>query len=189
MIRTRSATSLPSSAVLIADASRTSFGIAVPAAWLAMVLTAGLAVYLNATITGRTGDIDIKTAFEAGVTVTVISILPFGGMAVCVLLPLAAIADRVFRGRRSAWWTTAAGTLFAVPALVMFFAFNWLIWGRHTSPLALVKRAAASRDPVITILVITFAVGGAVVSLGIRRRESDVSRALTNPPNPTHLTN
>ena len=56
--------------------------------WGAMVIATAVLVYANATITGRTGDIDIKTAEEAAFTVAFVLALPLAVVSALVLLDI-----------------------------------------------------------------------------------------------------
>jgi hypothetical protein len=58
-----------------------------------------------------------------------------------------------------------------LPAFVLFFVTSWLVGFTSLSPLVMMQRAAATRDPILFVLLTVFMIGGAVVGLGIRRRE------------------
>ena len=138
--------------------------------WGAMVIATAVLVYANATITGRTGDSDIKTAEEAAFTVAFVLALPLAVVSALVLLPLGAATNWLLRGNYSGWITAMVGVLLALPAFAILVVALWFVGGLQASPLMMMKRAAASHDPIPFMLLTVCMIGGAIVSLDIRRR-------------------
>jgi len=137
-------------------------------AWVSMV---GILVVMAAVKWNQPGfrDPDITSPFEMAFLFAVVSAIPFALVSVCVLAPSSVAADRIVRGRLGLGPNVVIGALFSIPATLAFFVGNWRLFDRKRALGESLARARNIPDSVVALLLI-FAVGGVIVSLGMRRR-------------------
>jgi hypothetical protein len=139
-------------------------GLAV-VAWISML---GVLAAMGAVKWNQPGfrDQDIQSPAEMAMTMVFVMAIPLALIAGAVLAPSALVADRIIRGRLTRGANTLIGACFSIPSILGFFGAGLLLFGNGSRLLANVRRAP---DMLVGLFTI-FAVGGIVISLGMRRR-------------------
>lgn len=134
-------------------------------AWVSMV---GVLAAMAAVKWNQPGfrDPDISGPFEMALFAALSLFIPLGLAAGFLLAPLTWIADRFIRGRLTRGANIIVGALLAVPAAAGFLAAGWLVFGNGPRVIENIRR---SPDIAVGFLTI-FAVGGVIMSLGMRHR-------------------
>jgi hypothetical protein len=138
-------------------------------AWMAMMCViaawAGVSWYLPG---GR--DPDISSVVEKVMVFVVVMSVPLALMSAAVLAPAAFVLDGWIGGRLTRPANGLIGAALAIPAAIVYLGVGWLIWGgggrTFAGWLANIWRQPAST----AVLGTAFAIGGVVLSLGVRRR-------------------
>jgi hypothetical protein len=137
-------------------------------AWISMVGVLAVMAGVRWNLPGFR-DPDISGPVEMALTFAIVSAIPFAILAAVVLAPAAWIADRLIRGRLPAGANIVIGALFAIPSILAFLIGNWVLFGRRLGFGEYVDRVRNPPDSLIGLLIV-FAVGGVIMSLGMRRR-------------------
>ena len=110
-------------------------------------------------------DPDIVSPFEMAYLFMFVLAIPFALATATLLAPSAIAADAWLRGRLTLGGNLFVGACLGLPTFAGFFGVGWLLFGRNRSLVG-----GMLRDPSTTIaFLIAFAVGGVVISLGMRR--------------------
>jgi hypothetical protein len=122
----------------------------------------GIVAAMAAVKWGESGfrDPDIHSPVELALTFVVITALPLALMSGAFLAPAAALIDGWLDGRLTLGWNALIGAALAIPSAGVFVAVGTLLFGPPNGPVADLSAG-------LTV----FAVGGIVVSLGMRRRQ------------------
>ena len=128
-------------------------------AWISMLGVVGV---MGAVKWNQPGfrDPDITSPFELAFALMFILALPLALMSGLVLAPAAAFIDAWLEGRLTLGGNTLIGALLAIPAIAVFVAVGTMLYGPPNGMVA---------D--LSIGLTVFAVGGVIVSLGMRRRD------------------
>lgn len=145
------------------------FGLSL-VAWLAMV---GVQAVMSGVKWNEPGfrDPDITSPIELAMTIGLVMAIPFAGVAFGLLGPMAIVADRVVRGRFTRGMNTVLGACLAIPAAGAFLVLFWLLFRDRRTFQQFVQTLRGMPDTLIGFLIV-FAVGGIIVSLGMRRRSA-----------------
>jgi hypothetical protein len=143
------------------------FGLSL-VAWFAMI---GVMAVMAGVKWNEPGfrDPDITSALEMAMTFGIVMAVPFAGVAFGLLAPMTIVADRVVRGRLPRAANMALGCCLSVPAAVGFVVTSWLLFGGKRNFSQFIATIRRMPDSLISLLIV-FAVGGIIVSLGMRRR-------------------
>jgi hypothetical protein len=104
-------------------------------------------------------DPDISSPIELALVFIVVLALPFALMSAAFLAPAAAFLDSALQGRLTLGWNLLIGAALALPAIAIFIGVGTLLYGPPNGMLSALPMGLA-----------VFAVGGMIVSLGMRRR-------------------
>lgn len=143
------------------------FGLSL-VAWIAMV---GVQAVMSGVKWNEPGfrDPDITSPIELAMTIGVVMAIPFAGVAFGLLGPMVIAADRMVRGRFTRGINLALGACLAFPAAIGFLVLFRLLFPDKRTPSEFVQTLRGMPDTLIGFLIV-FAVGGMIVSLGMRRR-------------------
>lgn len=138
-------------------------------AWMAMLAAIGVWAIVSWYFPGGR-DADMSSALEKGMIFVVIMAMPVALLAGAVLAPSAYVLDRWLRGRVTRPVNTALGAALTIPASIAFLAGSWLLFGGGSRPFVGYLRNIARQPESMLVLASAFAIGGVIVSQGIRRR-------------------
>ena len=142
-------------------------------AWLALIAIPTLIVTVEWFL-GIGRDSDMRTVWELIFTFVTVLTLPMGALAYFILAPLAIGIERLTKGRVPRLANVALGALLALPAFIVMSLFGWAMDWQEIGVAALrasVEHALRHPTPLLTLFA-DFAIGGAIVGLGIRDREA-----------------
>jgi hypothetical protein len=138
-------------------------------AWLAMLTVIGVWAIVSWYFPGGR-DSDMSSSLEKGMIFVYIMALPMAALAGAVLAPSAYALDRWLGGRFRRPTNMALGVALTIPASIAFLAGNWLLFGGGGRSFAGYLRNVARSPASMLVLASAFAIGGAILGTGIRRR-------------------